>query len=324
MTDTPSRCLWRSTSTTFSHPDRSSRPHLGLGETPITPSVREGSGWRLSDRRRPDSPLFLARDDGGSDGVDGGHPRRLCALERNVCKRRDGSGMGADRAAAPSRATGRPAAVGILRRVVNAVFYLLQTGCQWRMLPRDFPPRSTVYGYFRAWIAAGVWAHIHDVLYRRTRELEGREESPSAAIIDSQSVKTSADAREMVGFDAGKRDQGPQTAPGHRHAWPDAAHRGPFRQHAGSRRRGVGPRPDHPPLPFHRTDLRRRRLSRPSRCRRRAAASPDHQAHRSRLRRPAQALGDRTDLRMGMHQPPPRKGLRTLLRDRAEHCSRSP
>ena len=76
------------------------------------------------------------------------------------------------------------------------------------MLPRDFPPRSTVYGYFRAWIAAGVWAHLHDVLYRRTRDLEGREESPSAAIIDSQSVKTGADAREMVGFDAGKRVKG--------------------------------------------------------------------------------------------------------------------
>ena len=94
------------------------------------------------------------------------------------------------------------------RRVVNAVFYLLQTGCQWRMLPRDFPARSTVYGYFRAWIAGGVWAKLHDVLYRRTRDLEGREESPTAAIIDSQSVKTGAEAREMVGFDAGKRVKG--------------------------------------------------------------------------------------------------------------------
>ena len=93
--------------------------------------------------------------------------------------------------------------------MVNAIFYLLQPGCQWRMLPRDFPPRSTVYGYFRAWIAAGVWAHVHDVLYRRTRELEGRDESPTAAIIDSQSVKTSAEAREMVGYDAGKRVKEP-------------------------------------------------------------------------------------------------------------------
>ena len=70
--------------------------------------------------------------------------------------------------------------------MVDAVFYLLQAGCQWRMLPKDFPPRSTVYGYFRAWIAAGVWAHVHDALYRRTRELEGRDENPTAAIIDSQ------------------------------------------------------------------------------------------------------------------------------------------
>ena len=91
---------------------------------------------------------------------------------------------------------------------MNAVFYLLQAGCQWRMLPRDFPPRSTVYGYFQAWASGGVWAHVHDGLYRRTRGLEGREESPSAAIIDSQSVKTSAEAREMVGFDAGKRIKG--------------------------------------------------------------------------------------------------------------------
>ena len=74
------------------------------------------------------------------------------------------------------RPGGRPRTT-CLRRVVDAVFYLLQAGCQWRMLPKDFPPRSTVYGYFRAWIAAGVWAHVHDVLYRRTRELEGRDES---------------------------------------------------------------------------------------------------------------------------------------------------
>jgi transposase len=106
-----------------------------------------------------------------------------------------------------ARTGGRPRST-CLRQVVNAVFYLLQTGCQWRMLPRDFPPRSTVYGYFRAWTAAGVWAHVHDVLYRRSRELEGREESPTAAIIDSQSVRTGAEAREMVGYDAGKRVKG--------------------------------------------------------------------------------------------------------------------
>jgi transposase len=106
-----------------------------------------------------------------------------------------------------ARSGGRPRST-CLREVINGIFYLLQTGCQWRMLPRDFPPRSTVYGYFRAWIAAGVWAHVHDVLYRRTRELEGRQESPTAAIIDSQSVKTGPEARDAVGYDAGKRVKG--------------------------------------------------------------------------------------------------------------------
>jgi len=95
-----------------------------------------------------------------------------------------------------------------LRRVVDAIFYLLPTGCQWRMLPRDFPPRSTVYGYFRAWREDGTWARIHDTLYRRCRDREGREESPSAAIIDSQSVKTGPDAREAVGYDAGMQIKG--------------------------------------------------------------------------------------------------------------------
>jgi len=94
------------------------------------------------------------------------------------------------------------------RRVIDAIFYLLQAGCQWRMLPHDFPPRSTVHGDFRAWRDDGTGARIHDALDRRCRDLEGREESPSAALIDSQSVRTGPDAREAVGFDAGKRIKG--------------------------------------------------------------------------------------------------------------------
>lgn len=107
----------------------------------------------------------------------------------------------------PAKPGGRPRTT-CLRRVVNAIFYLLQTGCQWRMLPRDFPPRSTVYGYFRRWRDDGTWGRLHDVLYRRCRDLEGREESPTAAIVDSQSVKTGPDARSTVGFDAGKKIKG--------------------------------------------------------------------------------------------------------------------
>jgi len=95
-----------------------------------------------------------------------------------------------------------------LRLVVDAIFYLLQSGCQWGLLPKDFPPKSTVHHYFKRFCRDGIWARIHDVLYCRTRDLEGREASPTYAIIDSQSVKTSADASDAVGFDAGKKVKG--------------------------------------------------------------------------------------------------------------------
>ena len=94
-----------------------------------------------------------------------------------------------------------------LRQIVDGIFYLLQSGCQWDMLPKDFPPWQTVYRYFRDWRMDGTWARLHDALYRDIRDLEGREESPSFAIVDSQSVKTGPDAREIVGFDAGKRSR---------------------------------------------------------------------------------------------------------------------
>lgn len=95
-----------------------------------------------------------------------------------------------------------------LRAVIDALFYLLQSGCQWGLLPRDFPPKSTVHYYFKRFSRDGTWARIQDALYRRSRDLEGREESPSYAIIDSQSVKTGAEARDHVGFDAGKKVKG--------------------------------------------------------------------------------------------------------------------
>lgn len=95
-----------------------------------------------------------------------------------------------------------------LRAVVDAIFYLLQSGCQWGLLPKDFPPKSTVHFYFKRFARDGTWAGLHDALYCKTRDLEGREESPSYAIIDSQSVKTAAEARGAVGFDAGKRVKG--------------------------------------------------------------------------------------------------------------------
>ncbi len=76
------------------------------------------------------------------------------------------------------------------REIVEAILYLLRAGCAWRLLPHDFPPWQTVYHHFRRWQHDGVWARIHHALVMADREREGREASPSAAVLDSQSVRT--------------------------------------------------------------------------------------------------------------------------------------
>ena len=76
------------------------------------------------------------------------------------------------------------------REVVNAIMYVLRSGCSWRMLPHDLPPWRTVFHYFRTWRKDGTWESVHAALRERMRLTEGRESSPSAAIIDSQSVRT--------------------------------------------------------------------------------------------------------------------------------------
>ncbi len=77
----------------------------------------------------------------------------------------------------------------VLREVLNAVFYVLGTGCQWRALPKDLPPRSTVHDYFVRWQCDGTLRRLHHALYEQARELAGKEASPTTAIVDSQSVK---------------------------------------------------------------------------------------------------------------------------------------
>jgi len=110
----------------------------------------------------------------------------------------------------PGKRGGRRRKVNI-REVLNAIFYVLSTGCQWQALPKDLPPKSTAHSYFMLWDWDGTLERIHHALYVETRERAGRAASPSVAIIDSQSAKAAQKrgcALDPQGFDAGKKVTG--------------------------------------------------------------------------------------------------------------------
>ena len=95
-----------------------------------------------------------------------------------------------------------------LRDILNAIFYVNKSGCQWRMLPSDFAPWQTVYYYFRKWKLEGVWEEIWSVIHSKARKSIGKNESPSLGIIDSRSVKTSHHVDTDRGIDGNKKIKG--------------------------------------------------------------------------------------------------------------------
>src|SRR4051812_21834396 len=223
----------------------------------------------------------------------------------------------------PAKPGGRPRTTDV-RRLLDGLFYLVRTGRQWRHLPPPpaFPPWRTIYGYMRAFADAGVWETIRHHLVVMLRERDGREPSPSAAIIDTQSVK----ATEKGGPAATTRprSQGQEAARRGRHRRPAARGHRPRRRRPGRgrRRRPAAAAEAAPPLARGRVRRQRLRPARGPAGLLPARADPGHRAPARgppRLRPPPPALGGGEDARLARQVAPPRQGVRGAARGLRDH-----
>jgi transposase len=180
-----------------------------------------------------------------------------------------------------------------LRDIVNAILYVNRTGIPWEYPPHDFPPYKTVYDYYARWEADGTTRQVHDLLRDKTRRAHGRSAEPTAAVVDAQSVKTSANVAETSqGIDAGKKIKGRK-----RH----------HRRQAPARRPGRGTSQRHQGLGRRRSPEQHLQPRRPPGHRGRGGAA----ATDERVRAATEAVGDRADLRLADAAPPPGTGLRS-------------
>ena len=191
-----------------------------------------------------------------------------------------------------------------LREIVNGIMYVLSTGCQWRAIPKDLPPRSTVFAYLDLWIYDGTLDRMHHGLYEACREQAGREASPTTCIIDSQSVKSAekGGAHRSTWLRRRQADQGQEATHSRRHRGIAAACHRTCCRHSRSRRRRSSAGHALWPVSFFEEAVRRQRLPRPD-------LSQGHwqnsnpTRHRNRqtfrsgqgFRRPAKALDRRTN-----------------------------
>jgi len=98
--------------------------------------------------------------------------------------------------------------VHTLREILDAIFYIVRSGCAWRLLPHDFPPWKTVHHYFRTWRIDGTWQRMHSALRKRVRVRQKKNPQPSAAIVDSQSIKTTGVGGKERGYEEARRSRG--------------------------------------------------------------------------------------------------------------------